>query len=713
MKMLIVLISIFGVQAMQGQSPGGVGTGLEMWLDAGQGGAAWTDQSGNVTLTTVGTPITVANAINGNNAVEFSGSSQYYNLDSNLGFDGVAQDHAIYVVLEPDNTTTFRSIIGGQNGGFGSIQYLLQTGGSIYLDQDGTGTTANSNPGLPVNSPTLVSTTFQQSTVNTANVNVEYFFNGTAAGGNTNWPLTAAASPMNVHRLGARETTGAVDFFDGRIAEVIIYSQNTVAERAQIESYLSIKYGILKDGDYLNGTGATVFTPTAPYINSVAGIALDTGAELDQQTSTPPGGIVTMSDALTDGSYLFWAADAGTLTYGALGAGAPLNYQRLNRGWRTTELAVDANNTTVSVDAADLPAFPAGSDGNLYLLQGADLATATPVLMTLSAGTYSATGRDFVNGEFFSFASFTMPPCPPVDSPMATPTTGQEASSFDVSWTLPTPNIEMGDRFIVKIYPASTTITEADVIADMPAPEAGAATNGVNPTNPETVTSLTVDGLRPGIEYQIWVQTDCGSTGANTGGAAIQVPGTFTTENYEFEIVADGMTTNDESVQPTASVNITNGQNNTGAAVTVPLTFTDVSTTAGDDYVVTASVDIGNGTNTQSFTVSVTNDMVVEADEDFTIAVTDADGAGPGTAASAAITYTITDNDMAMVTIENVSGNEDDGDLTFTATLDNAVDGGFTVDVNTADGTATTADMDYTAIVSETLTFAGTAGETQ
>ncbi|MGZ2371236.1 Calx-beta domain-containing protein, partial [Ancylomarina sp. YFZ004] len=68
---------------------------------------------------------------------------------------------------------------------------------------------------------------------------------------------------------------------------------------------------------------------------------------------------------------------------------------------------------------------------------------------------------------------------------------------------------------------------------------------------------------------------------------------------------------------------------------------------------------------------------------------------------------------IATVTIDDVSGNENDGAVIFTATLDFEVIGGFTVDVNTTDGTATTADSDYTAIVGQTLTFVGTAGETQ
>ncbi len=65
------------------------------------------------------------------------------------------------------------------------------------------------------------------------------------------------------------------------------------------------------------------------------------------------------------------------------------------------------------------------------------------------------------------------------------------------------------------------------------------------------------------------------------------------------------------------------------------------------------------------------------------------------------------------VTISDVSGAEDDGAITVTATLDIAVAGGFSLEVSTTDGSATILDSDYTAVVSQVLNFAGTAGETQ
>lgn len=75
-------------------------------------------------------------------------------------------------------------------------------------------------------------------------------------------------------------------------------------------------------------------------------------------------------------------------------------------------------------------------------------------------------------------------------------------------------------------------------------------------------------------------------------------------------------------------------------------------------------------------------------------------------------TATITGSVTAVtksVTIANVSAAED-GTLTFAATLDKAVAGGFTLNVATVSGTAISG-VDFTAL-STTLTFAGTVGET-
>ncbi|WP_452610319.1 Ig-like domain-containing protein [Roseivirga echinicomitans] len=150
------------------------------------------------------------------------------------------------------------------------------------------------------------------------------------------------------------------------------------------------------------------------------------------------------------------------------------------------------------------------------------------------------------------------------------------------------------------------------------------------------------------------------------------------------------------------------------SALTVSVDYTVTGTASGGtDYI------LANGTLTfnpsdisKNITIAgIVDDAILESNETVIVTLSNPSNANLGT--NTVHTYTITDNDNASVTIADVSGVENGGPITLTATLDNAVQGGFTVDVSTLDGTATTADNDYTSITGQTLTFAGTAGETQ
>jgi gliding motility-associated-like protein len=150
-----------------------------------------------------------------------------------------------------------------------------------------------------------------------------------------------------------------------------------------------------------------------------------------------------------------------------------------------------------------------------------------------------------------------------------------------------------------------------------------------------------------------------------------------------------------------------------GLTVTVDYAVTGTATGSGTDYT------LANGTLTlnpadvnKNITIAgIVDDAILEANETVIITLSNPSNANLG--ANTVHTYTINNNDAAAVTIADVSGAENGGAITVTATLDNAVQGGFTVDVSSADGTATIADSDYTAIAGQTLTFTGTAGETK
>jgi hypothetical protein len=148
---------------------------------------------------------------------------------------------------------------------------------------------------------------------------------------------------------------------------------------------------------------------------------------------------------------------------------------------------------------------------------------------------------------------------------------------------------------------------------------------------------------------------------------------------------------------------------------TVPFSTSNGTATAGSDYTAASGTLTFAGTagETQTFTVLVNGDATVEANETFNAnlgapsnaSVTVSDGSGVGT---------INNDDGASIAINDVTlseGNSGTTNFTFTATLTGSVAGGFTVPFSTSNGTAT-AGSDYTA-ASGTLTFAGTAGETQ
>ncbi|MDA1055090.1 MAG: GEVED domain-containing protein [Planctomycetota bacterium] len=156
-------------------------------------------------------------------------------------------------------------------------------------------------------------------------------------------------------------------------------------------------------------------------------------------------------------------------------------------------------------------------------------------------------------------------------------------------------------------------------------------------------------------------------------------------------------------------------------AFDVAVSLSDLSATGGDvpliapeDYDnVTATLTFaGTAGETHQFTISTLDDAVLESTESFTLAL-DADNALVTDNDTA--TGTINDNDTAAVTVENVSAVEGGG-LLFVVSLDKAVQGAFNVvvslsDVSAIGGSAPVISPEDYNDGGQTLTFAGTAGE--
>ena len=174
------------------------------------------------------------------------------------------------------------------------------------------------------------------------------------------------------------------------------------------------------------------------------------------------------------------------------------------------------------------------------------------------------------------------------------------------------------------------------------------------------------------------------------------------------------VTVNDSSAAEGSAITFTVTLDNAvQGGLTVTPDFTDVTAVEGTDYDenTTALSFTGTAGETQTFTVSTTQDAVVEANETFTVGLT-VSNAPSGVTSTDTGTGTIGDDisggvDRAILTIDDASADEGDS-ITFTVTLDNAVQGGLTVTPSYTNGTAATGD--YTANT-DGITFTGTANE--
>ena len=222
-----------------------------------------------------------------------------------------------------------------------------------------------------------------------------------------------------------------------------------------------------------------------------------------------------------------------------------------------------------------------------------------------------------------------------------------------------------------------------------------------------TVTISADDGVNAAVEetFTVSLSIPGASVPVTAGGAETE---TVTNDDGTVPALTISDATADEGDSLTFTVTLDKA---VLGGLTVTPSFTDGTAAKGTDYTEnTAGISFaGTAGETQTFTVSTTEDEVVEAAETFTVGLAVSETTQTVTHTDTA-TGTITDDDSAAVSISDASAGEG-GSLTFTVTLDKAVQGGFTVTPGFTDGTATSG-ADYTANTAA-LTFAGTAGESR
>lgn len=310
------------------------------------------------------------------------------------------------------------------------------------------------------------------------------------------------------------------------------------------------------------------------------------------------------------------------------------------------------------------------------------------------------------------------------------PATGNPAASF----TTPTPSLSVAG---VSVTEGNAGTTNAGFVVTL----SFASTQTV------TVNYATTNGTATaGSDYTAAAGSLTFSPGEITKTINVPVLGDLVSEGPEtFTLSLSGATNAtigtasavgsivDDEAQPTISIgNVTVAEGNTGttnAVFTVTLSGTSASsitvayatasgtaTVAGGDYITTSgTLTFAPGATSQTITVPVGGDVLDEADEQFTVNLSNPTNAAIATASG---TATITDDDpLPSITISDVSvtegnlpaeGNPGTTNATFTLTLSAVSGRTVTVAYATANGTAT-AGSDFVSS-SGTATF--TAGST-
>lgn len=247
----------------------------------------------------------------------------------------------------------------------------------------------------------------------------------------------------------------------------------------------------------------------------------------------------------------------------------------------------------------------------------------------------------------------------------------------------------------------------------------GTATNPADyaPNLPTTLTFVGTAGEIQTYSFQINEDTIVEGletftfTMANPTATAVDVTDTAVVsiaDNDSATLTIADLTVNEGDGTATVTVSVDNA---VVGGFTVDHSTIDGTALAATDYAssIGTLTFIGTAAETQTFTVPITDDLIVEAIETFTVALSNPSNLNVLTTNTGLVS--ISDNDTAILQVQDVTVNENAGTATLTVSVNNAVDGGFTVDFATADVSATQP-ADYSTATG-TLTFVGNAAETQ
>lgn len=373
-----------------------------MWFDIDRMGASGgvstlTDYSGNSNDLDQGTTPTITqNHLNGNDVLDFNGTSQYLYRSS---------------VTELDNPTGI-AIVCVSSLTDGSMAMVRYTGGGVVNNRAFALTESGTNfryyaPAATTNTAIVTSSNSNDNihvyTWDGASDTYSVYRNNSLTQTKTN----ATGTPStNLSLYVGRNTYNSSGYMNGDMAEMMVYDTDlNAAQISIISNYLSTRYSISISNDKYGFDGT--------HGEDLAGIGQESAGE--NHTDARGASIVRINSAddLEDGEYLMWGHDgAGT---GNGGTEIPSSYSasglKLDQEWRADMSGGDGSVGDVDI-IFDMSGIGFGADPDNYQIisdPDGDFSdgdeTVHSITPTLNGNTVEFSGVTLNDGDYFTIAN--------------------------------------------------------------------------------------------------------------------------------------------------------------------------------------------------------------------------------------------------------------------------------------------------------------------
>jgi hypothetical protein len=433
--------------------PGGVTSGLVLWLKAAQGPNVVTDNTDIDTWTDMSTAANdgVKGFFNpaGGSPVNPKLRTNIFNFNSVSRFSDPGSGNLVYIetdngnVVSDDmtiNTVFATTQTGGSTTDFEAAPVMVSNGDDAGTADFGLGVSTGR---VHFNAISTNSSLNIRST-NTYNNGIPHIATGTR--------LKAASGAMNLFidsknvgsstsddislgggtsmALGNNDDATIASQFQGDIAAVSAYNRVlTAVERQRVESYFAVKYGITRAGDsgeenYLAADGGDVWvwTEQPTYNYKIAGIARDDASCLLQNKtrSSSASSVITMEIASAfdnDDAFMIWGSENVALEATKAQGNTEFNtsqvQSRFFREWYVQESASAVGEVDLTFDLSTVSGPSGVGTNNLNLLRlmrdddgdfnsGVTLVTPTAIDAVEKTVTFRV---NFADTEFFTLGS--------------------------------------------------------------------------------------------------------------------------------------------------------------------------------------------------------------------------------------------------------------------------------------------------------------------